>query len=150
MRYVNLSSIMVYRLVSRKVMDRFPDYNSLIDAKLILPHEVKMLENIDKKTPHESTWAPLLWAMRLVNKAFTQRKINIESSFVIYNLQASFNEFESANRKVLNYGWVNFPLAYTQVVTFVVYFYFLAALFGRQYLRPYTDGKVFYQVQYLI
>ena len=96
MRYVNLSSIMVYRLVSRKVLDRFPDYNSLIDAKLILPHEVKMLENIDKKTPHESTWAPLLWAMRLVNKAFTQRKINIESSFVIYNLQASFNEFESA------------------------------------------------------
>jgi len=140
MRYVNLSSIMVYRLVSRKVMVRFPDYNSLIDAKLILPHEVKMLENIDKKTPHESTWAPLLWAMRLVNKAFTQKKINIESSFVIYNLQASFNEFESANRKVLNYGWVNFPLAYTQVVTFVVYFYFVAALFGRQYLRPYTDG----------
>ena len=52
------------------------------------------------------------------------------------NLQNSFDKIESANRKILNYGWVNFPLAYTQVATISVNLYFLAALFGRQYLIP--------------
>ena len=48
-----------------------------------------------------------------------------------------------ANRKVLNYGWVNFPLAYTQVAMISVYIYFLSALFGRQYLIPRVDDKIF-------
>ena len=39
-------------------------------------------------------------------------------------------------RVLLNYGWLNFPLAYTQVATFSVFTYFLVALFGRQYLIP--------------
>ena len=33
MRYVNLSNVLVFRLVSRKVENRFPDYESLINAK---------------------------------------------------------------------------------------------------------------------
>ena len=56
------------------------------------------------------------------------------------NLQNSFEKIESANRKILNYGWVNFPLAYTQVATISVNLYFLAALFGRQYLIPKTNN----------
>ena len=43
MRYINLSTVLVYRLVSEKVMERFPDYESLVIAKLILPHEVERL-----------------------------------------------------------------------------------------------------------
>ena len=37
MRYVNLSIVLVFRLVSAKVHARFPDYQSLIKAKLMLP-----------------------------------------------------------------------------------------------------------------
>ena len=66
MRYVNLSTILVYRLVSEKVMDRFPDYDSLVQAKLMLPNEVKRLQKVDDRTPHESTWTPILWAMKLL------------------------------------------------------------------------------------
>ena len=66
MRYVNLSIILVFRLVSKKVMDRFPDYESLVEAKLMLPSEVKRLEKTDERTPHESTWAPISWAMKLI------------------------------------------------------------------------------------
>ena len=57
---------LVYRLVSQKVMDRFPDYDSLVQARLMLPVEVKRLENVDKRTPHESTWTPILWAVKLL------------------------------------------------------------------------------------
>ena len=37
---------------------------------------------------------------------------------------------------IMSYDWVNFPLAYTQVVTIAVYSYFGFALLGRQYLDP--------------
>ena len=47
-------------------MDRFPDYESLVEAKLMLPSEVKRLEKTDERTPHESTWAPISWAMKLI------------------------------------------------------------------------------------
>ena len=77
MRYINLSTILVYRLVSQKVMARFPDYDSLIKAKLMLPNEVKRLEKTDQKTPHESTWTPILWAMKLLTRARTERKIEV-------------------------------------------------------------------------
>ena len=63
------------------------------------------------------------------------QKVTIEAP-IFANLQSSFDGLEQANRKILNYGWVNFPLAYVQVATVSVYLYFIAALFGRQYLTP--------------
>ena len=135
MRYVNLSTVLVYRNVSTKAVIRFPDYTSLVDAKLMLPNEVVRLEKCDGKTPHESTWAPILWAMKLLTKARQEGKITVEAP-IFARLQSEFDDIEAANRKILNYGWINFPLAYTQVTTMCVYFYFFAALFGRQYLIP--------------
>ena len=40
MRYVNLSSILALRLIAVKVHERFPTYESLVEAKLLLPAEV--------------------------------------------------------------------------------------------------------------
>ena len=135
MRYVNLSTILVYRLVSRKVMKRFPDFESLVDAKVLLPHELVRLNRLNEKTPHEITWLPILWALKLLTNARTDGKIVIEAP-MFSQLQRSFDEIENCNRKILNYSWLHFPLAYTQVATFSVNLYFFAALFGRQYLIP--------------
>ena len=68
MRYVNLSTVLMYRLVSKNVMKRFPDYESLVNAKLMLPKEVERLRNADKKIQSESTWTPLLWATKLITR----------------------------------------------------------------------------------
>ena len=68
MRYVNLSTVLMYRLVSKNVMKRFPDYDSLVNAKLMLPKEVERLRNADKKIQSESTWTPLLWATKLITR----------------------------------------------------------------------------------
>ena len=139
MRYVNLSTILVYRLVSPVVMQRFPDYDSLVDAKLMLPHEVERLIKTDIKTPLDKTpWAPMLWAMKLLTKARKEGKIKVEPP-IFGNLISSFEAIEDSNQKILNYGWVNFPFAYTQVATISVYLYFFALLFGRQYLNPEED-----------
>ena len=50
----------------------------------------------------------------------------------------AFDYLQICNKKIFNYGWVNFPLAYTQVATFAVYTYFLVGLFAGQYLIPNT------------
>ena len=55
---------------------------------------------------------------------------------VYANLVSSFEYLEICNRKILNYGWVNFPLAYTQVATLSVYAYLTASLFASQFLSP--------------
>ena len=72
------------------------------------------MRNVDEKTPHESSWAPLWWAMKLLTRARDSGKIKIEPP-VFANLQSTFLDIEEAHRKLLSYGWVNFPLAYTQV-----------------------------------
>ncbi len=73
--------------------------------------------------------------MKLLTRARLEGKVTIDPP-VFANLQSSFEVIEAANRKILNYGWVNFPLAYVQVSTISVFIYFTAALFGRQYLIP--------------
>ncbi|XP_040563588.1 bestrophin-3 [Lepeophtheirus salmonis] len=135
MRYVNVSTILVFRLVSKKAMNRFPTFESMAAADLLLKRETEQLERIDAKTPHETTWVPLLWALRLIQRYRHEKKIDLEPP-VYANLVASFNGVEQKNRKILNYGWVHFPLAYTQVANVSVFFYFFVSLFGRQYLIP--------------
>ena len=72
------------------------------------------LDEIDHQTPHESSWTPLLWAMKLLAKAKQEKLINIEAPSYA-QLQGSFEKIENVNRKLLRYAWINFPLAYTQV-----------------------------------
>ena len=117
MRYINLSTVLVFRLVAGKVHARFPTYDSLVDADMLLTHEKSRLQAIDDRTPHETTYAPILWAMNLLQKARMDGKITIEAP-VYANLISAFDYIEDRNRKIFNLGWVNFPLAYTQVSCF--------------------------------
>ena len=84
MRYVNLSIVLVFRLVSTKVKMRFPDYESLVEAKLMLKTEVRRMENAEKQTPHESTWTPILWALKLLERARSEKKIQVCTLNVTY------------------------------------------------------------------
>ncbi len=77
MRYVNLSIVLVFRLVSEKVKARFPDYDSLVHAKLMLPSEVERMRKAENMTPHEATWTPVLWALKLLERARTEKKIQV-------------------------------------------------------------------------
>ena len=61
-----------------QVKKRFPDLDSLVAAKLLLPHEAERLERVDFRTPHEATWTPLLWALKLVCKARSLGLVTLE------------------------------------------------------------------------
>ena len=101
----------------------------------MLPQEVQRLIHADIRTPHESTWMPVLWALKLIERARTEGKITIEAP-VYASLITGFEYIEINCRKLLNHGWVNFPIAYTQVATISVYAYCFFSLFGAQYLVP--------------
>ena len=47
MRYLNLSTVLVFRTVSQKVLARFPTYESLVEAGLMLPGEDLRLAKVD-------------------------------------------------------------------------------------------------------
>ena len=55
---------------------------------------------------------------------------------IFANLIGAFDYLLVCNKKIFNYGWVNFPLGYTQVATFAVYAYFFIGLFAGQFLIP--------------
>ena len=157
MRYVNLSTILVYRLVSENVKERFPDYESLIESKLMLPNEVERLKKIDEKTPHESTMMPILWAKKMLTRHAVYEKNVITSKLLgvgyLSMIQPGLDEYLAGNRKVLNFSWANFPLAYTQVVIMTVYFYFLAALFRLVFEIIFVDiyiFKIFHKIKMFI
>ena len=73
---------------------------------------------VEKSIPKSNvfSWTPLLWAMKLLAKARAEGMVKIEPP-VFANLTNAFDNLETKNRRLLNYGWVNFPLAYTQVLT---------------------------------
>ena len=109
---------------------------SIVEDKIILPNEVERLRALKEKAPlHEYTWAPILWASKLIQRSRTEEKIKIEPP-IFNNLISSLDYITTCNRNILNYGWINFPIKYTQVVTISVFLYFFIALFGRQYLEP--------------
>ena len=90
------------------------DYIRKLNKCIFQNLKKKRLEKVDMQTPHESSWTPLLWAMKLLARAKSDQKITIEPPSYA-NLQSSFEKVENVNRKLLRYSWINFPLAYTQV-----------------------------------
>ena len=115
-RYVNLSAILVLRLVASRIHDRFPTYESLVKANLLLPHEKERMETIEERTPYETTYLPFVWALNLLQNAQKQGKIEIKAP-IFTDLLKSFDKIKEQNRNLFNHGWINFPLAYTQVIT---------------------------------
>ena len=112
-RYINLSHVLMFRLISIRVRDRFPDSLSLVRSKLLLPHEMKRLDRLIQLTPFESAWAPSAWAMNLLAEANEAGKVHIYPPCMT-SLEMSVEKLEEQSRQLLNYAWVNFPLAYTQ------------------------------------
>ena len=100
MRYANLAIVLVFRLVSSKVKARFPDYDSLVDAKLLLPAEARRMVKAELQTPHEATWTPILWALKLLERARTEGKIKVKFRMLFEILKITFlvkNHFQNSH-----------------------------------------------------
>jgi len=140
-RWVNLGNVLALRLVSYKVMVRFPTYEHLVESGLATNKEMIQLKQMDNlvNNRHQISWFPFMWAQNLLRKA--RKEGLIANDWFTHVLIKEVDNMANMNGMLICYGWISIPLVYTQVVTLAVYTYFIACLFGRQYLLP-TQYKV--------
>ncbi|XP_073336529.1 bestrophin-3-like [Pagrus major] len=131
-RYVNLTSLLIFRSVSTAVCKRFPTMDHVVEAGFMTPEERKVFENI--RSPHLKYWIPVVWFSNLASKA--RQEGRIQDSIDLQNILNEMNRFRTWCSTLFGYDWVGIPLVYTQVVTLAVYTFFVACLIGRQFLDP--------------
>ncbi|XP_008399055.1 bestrophin-3 [Poecilia reticulata] len=134
-RYVNLTSLLIFRSVSTAVCKRFPTIDHVVEAGFMTPEERKVFENV--RSPHLKYWIPVVWFSNLASKA--RQEGRIQDSIDLQNILNEMNLFRTWCATLFGYDWVGVPLVYTQVVTLAVYTFFFACLIGRQFLDP-TQG----------
>ncbi|GFU24067.1 bestrophin-3 [Nephila pilipes] len=132
MRYANLAFVITLTCISPCVKKRFPTMDHLVDAGILLPNEKKVMEQL--KTTHSTYWMPLVWASSIASRA--RKEGRVRDDFALNTLVDAIAKYRSLCGGLYNYDWISIPLVYTQVVTLVVYTFFLATLMGRQYLDP--------------
>ncbi|XP_062990836.1 bestrophin-3 isoform X2 [Elgaria multicarinata webbii] len=106
MRYVNLTSLLIFRSVSTAVYKRFPTMDHLVEGGFMTPEERRKFD--DLKSPHLKYWVPFVWFGNLAAKARQDGRIRDS-----VDLQTLMN-----------------------VVTLAVYTFFFTCLIGRQFLDP--------------
>uniref|UniRef100_A0A8C5LCW0 Bestrophin n=1 Tax=Jaculus jaculus TaxID=51337 RepID=A0A8C5LCW0_JACJA len=135
MRYVNLTSLLIFRSVSTAVYKRFPTIDHVVEAGFMTADERKLFDHL--KSPHLKYWVPFIWFGNLATKARNEGRIR--DSVDLQSLMTEMNRYRSWCSLLFGYDWVGIPLVYTQVVTLAVYTFFFACLIGRQFLDP-TKG----------
>ncbi|XP_045144816.1 bestrophin-3 [Echinops telfairi] len=135
MRYVNLTSLLIFRSVSTAVYKRFPTMDHVVEAGFLTTDERKLFDHL--KSPHLKYWVPFIWFGNLATKARNEGRIR--DSVDLQSLMTEMNRYRSWCSLLFGYDWVGIPLVYTQVVTLAVYTFFFACLIGRQFLDP-TQG----------
>ncbi|KAM3925358.1 bestrophin-3 isoform 3-T4 [Leptodactylus fuscus] len=132
MRYVNLTSLLIFRSVSTAVYKRFPTMDHVVEAGFMTSDERKLFDNL--KSPHLKYWVPVIWFGNLASKARTEGRIR--DSVDLQLMLNEMNRYRSWCSLLFGYDWVGIPLVYTQVVTLAVYTFFFACIIGRQFLDP--------------
>ncbi|XP_065319250.1 bestrophin homolog 24-like isoform X2 [Gordionus sp. m RMFG-2023] len=131
MRYLNLTSVLIFRSISAPVKRRFPDMESVVEAGFMTYKELKIFENL--ATPHSKWWLPCIWFSNLVVGSYNEKRLINDFSLRVLLMLA---EFRNKCAALYAYDWISVPLVYTQVVSLANYMYFIANLMGRQILDP--------------
>uniref|UniRef100_A0A915A913 Bestrophin homolog n=3 Tax=Parascaris TaxID=6254 RepID=A0A915A913_PARUN len=139
-RYLCLSQVLVFRDISILVRKRFPSYESIVKAGLMLESEkckLRSYKHFENDADYGRNWAPINWAFALVIKSRQRGKI--VADIWAGKLCDEIRKFKNCLQILCNYDWVPIPLAYPQFVILAVYAYFAICLLSRQFAI--LDGK---------
>ncbi|XP_032599436.1 bestrophin-2 isoform X2 [Drosophila grimshawi] len=137
MRYMVLAYVITLQRISLRVKRRFPTTQHLVDAGLMHESEMKIFEAMNQKSPMSKYWMPLVWATNIINRA--RKEGLIASDHIVQTILVELSDIRRRLGGLIGYDTVCVPLVYTQVVTLVLYTYFIAALLGRQMLPNILD-----------
>ncbi|KAH8404513.1 hypothetical protein KR222_009676 [Zaprionus bogoriensis] len=138
MRYACLSLTMLLTMISPGIKRRFPTYDYFVDAGLMNKNEANIITAMDEKFPkHFKYWMPIIWASSIMTRA--RKEGRIWDDFSLKSMIDELNKFRSGCNLLTHYDMISVPLVYTQVVTLAVYMYFVAAIFGHQYIEQQQD-----------
>ncbi|TMW50768.1 hypothetical protein DOY81_004156 [Sarcophaga bullata] len=148
MRYMVLAYVITLQRISLRVKRRFPTTQHLVDAGLMHESEMKIFEHLNAKSPMSKYWMPLVWATNIINRA--RKDGLIMSDHIVQTILMELSDIRRRLGGLIGYDTVCVPLVYTQVVTLVLYTYFIAALLGRQMLpdMPDYNGKHDYDLYF--
>lgn len=132
-RYITLSYCIALRTVSFRLKKRFPSLDHLIIAGLMRPDELELFHKLDEKVTANKWFLPLVWASKILTMGLAESRIRQQT---ISTLMMEVCKVREKLTLILSYDWISVPLVYTQLVTLAVYSYFLAALFGSQWVQP--------------
>ncbi|XP_076360844.1 bestrophin-3-like isoform X2 [Tachypleus tridentatus] len=132
MRYLNLTLILVLRSISMAMKRRFPTKDHLVEAGFITKAELELFLSVPS-VEFNTFWIPCTWFINLLREAKQERRITDSNGLKL--IMEEFNNFRSKCGLLWSYDWISIPLVYTQVVTLATYTFFVACIFGRQYVR---------------
>ncbi|XP_061488811.1 bestrophin-4 isoform X1 [Rhineura floridana] len=130
-RYANLSSVLILRSVSTRVLKRFPTMDHLVEAGFMTQDERKKFES--HHSDFNKYWIPCVWFTNLAAQA--RRDGRIRDDVALRLLIDELNLYRSKCSMLFHYDWISIPLVYTQVVTIAVYSFFAFCVVGRQFLQ---------------
>ncbi|XP_071983272.1 bestrophin-4 [Engystomops pustulosus] len=129
-RYANLSSVLILRSVSVRVLKRFPTMEHIVEAGFMTHEERKKFESLS--SDFNKYWIPCVWFTNLAAQA--RRDGRVRDDIALKLLIDELNKYRAKCSMLFHYDWISFPLVYTQVVTIAVYSFFASCLIGRQFL----------------
>ncbi|XP_054068095.1 bestrophin-4 [Rissa tridactyla] len=136
-RYANLSSVLILRSVSTRVLKRFPTMDHVVEAGFMTQDERKKFESLH--SDFNKYWIPCVWFTNLAAQA--RRDGRIRDDVALRLLMDELNLYRAKCSMLFHYDWISIPLVYTQVVTIAVYSFFTFCLIGRQFLEPLEPGQ---------
>ncbi|XP_078529611.1 bestrophin-4 [Lissotriton helveticus] len=131
-RYANLSSVLILRSVSTRVLKRFPTMDHVVEAGFMTRDELKKFDSLH--SDFNKYWIPCVWFTNLAAQA--RRDGKVRDDVALRLLIDELNKYRAKCSMLFHYDWISIPLVYTQVVTIAVYSFFAFCLIGRQFLDP--------------
>nr|CAD7425280.1 unnamed protein product [Timema monikensis] len=116
-RYAMLSYVITLQKVSFRVKKRFPTWQHVVDAGLMLESEKKIFDMMDEKSDMSKYWMPLIWATNIINRA---RKENlIASDHLVQTMLMELSDIRRRLGSLIGYDTVCVPLVYTQFFFYI-------------------------------
>ena len=103
---------------------------------IMRPDELCMFQRLDHKVSANKWFLPLIWTSDILKLGLEEGRLRPQC---VTSMLLEVVRIREALTTILSYDWVSVPLVYTQLVTLAVYSYFLAAVFGAQWVQPEQD-----------